>query len=126
MVTWLKFCVGVSLLLTNCFCFYEGAQATESGGLSYTVSEIADAIYKAEGGSRTKHPYGILRKYRNTTPRQICINTINHAIKDWNGQGDFIVFLGSRYCPLLDSRDVKGLNKNWVRNVKWFLQHKEK
>jgi len=40
------------------------------------VNKLADAIYLAEGGSKTKHPYGILKKYKTTTPRQACINTI--------------------------------------------------
>jgi len=84
------------------------------------VDKLATAIYHAENSK--SHPYGILAHYKTTTPRQACINTINHALKDWNGQGDFIEFLGSRYCPLT----IKGeyyLNKNWVRNVKYYLKH---
>jgi hypothetical protein len=87
----------------------------------YTTEQIANAIYVAEGGAKTKHPYGILAHYKNTTARQACINTIKHAQKDFNGQGDFIVFLGSRYCPVGASNDPRGLNKNWVRNVKVIL-----
>ena len=82
------------------------------------VNKLADAIYFAEGGSKTSHPYGILAHYKTTTPRQACINTINHALRDWNGQGDFIKFLGSRYCPVGAQNDPTGLNKNWVRNVR--------
>jgi len=85
----------------------------------YTNDQIADAIYKAENSK--SHPYGILAHYKHTTPRQACINTIKHARKDWNGQGSFIVFLGKRYCPVGASNDPKGLNKNWVKNVKMFL-----
>lgn len=81
------------------------------------VNRLADAIYKAEGGANTRHPYGILTKYKHTTPRQACINTIRHAARDWDGQGSFIAFLGSRYCPVGASNDPQGLNKNWVRNV---------
>lgn len=92
---------------------------------SYTAEQIADAIFLAEGGTKTKYPYGILTKYKTTTPRQACINTINHALRDWNGQGDFIEFLGSRYCPVGASNDPQGLNKNWVKNVKYFLTKKE-
>ena len=79
---------------------------------------LANAIYKAEGGAKTKYPYGILTKYKHTTPRQACINTIRHALKDWNGKGDFIVFLGSRYCP----PNAHPLNVNWVKNVRWFYE----
>jgi hypothetical protein len=88
----------------------------------YSVEQIADAIYLAEGGAKTSHPYGILKKYKTTTPRQACINTVAHALKDWNGQGDFIQFLGNRYCPVGAENDPTGLNKNWVGNVTYFLQ----
>ena len=81
---------------------------------SANVERLADAIYKAEGGAKTKYPYGILTRYKHTTPRQACINTIKHALKDWNKKGDFIEFLGSRYCP----PKAHPLNKNWVKNVK--------
>lgn len=81
------------------------------------VNRLADAIYWAEGGAKTNHPYGILAHYQHTSPRQACINTINHALRDWNGKGDFIAFLGSRYCPVGASNDPRGLNKNWIKNV---------
>lgn len=88
---------------------------------AYSNEQIADAIYLAEGGSKTNHPYGILAKYKHTTPRQACINTIKHARRDWDGQGDFITFLGNRYCPVGAKNDPQGLNKNWIKNVKYFL-----
>jgi hypothetical protein len=53
-------------------------------------------------------------------PRQACINTINHALRDWDGKGDFIEFLGSRYCPIGAKNDPTGLNKNWVKNVTYY------
>jgi len=87
----------------------------------FSNNQIADAIYLAEGGAKTSHPYGILAHYKHTTPRQACINTIIHARKDWNGQGDFIEFLGSRYCPIGAKNDPTGLNKNWLKNVRYFL-----
>lgn len=87
------------------------------------VDKLADAIYIAEGGAKTKYPYGILTKYKKTTPRQACINTIKHAWNDWDGKGDFIAFLGSRYAPLNAKNDPRGLNKNWVKNVRRFYEH---
>jgi len=89
---------------------------------AYTNEQIADAIYKAEGGDKTNHPYGILVKYKHTTPRQACINTIAHAKRDWDGKGDFITFLGNRYAPIGADNDPLGLNRNWINNVKYYLR----
>ena len=86
----------------------------------FNVNLLADSIYKAEGGSKTSHPYGILQHYKKTTPRQACINTIKHALRDWSGKGDFISFLGNRYCPVGAKNDPTSLNKNWIGNVKRF------
>lgn len=90
----------------------------------YTNDQIADAIYLAEGGSKTSHPYGILTHYKHTTPRQACLNTIRHARRDWDGKGDFIEFLGKRYCPVGAENDPRGLNKYWVKNVRYFLERR--
>lgn len=103
----MKVCVVLLMLCGN-------ALATEI----IDVGKLADAIYLAEGGAKTSHPYGILKKYKTTTPRQACINTINHALRDFKG-GDFISFLGSRYCPVGCSNDV-GTNQYWIKNVKYF------
>ena len=79
---------------------------------------IADAIYQAENS--VSPPYGIMKKYKHTTPRQACINTIRHAIHEWNGRGDFIAFLSRRYCPVGSGND-NGTCQYWVKNVKYFL-----
>lgn len=90
------------------------------------IEALANAIYKAEGGAKTSHPYGILAHYKHTTPRQACINTIKHALKDWDGKGDFISFLQKRYCPIGASNDPKGLNVNWYKNVTKFYEREVK
>lgn len=86
-------------------------------------NKLADAIFKAEG-VKSKHPYGILKRFKHTTPRQACLNTIQHAIVDFKGNSDdlkgFIKFLGSRYCPVGAKNDPRGLNKNWIRNTTKF------
>lgn len=67
------------------------------------VNKLANAIYMAEGGAKTRHPYGILAKYKTTTPRQACINTIKSNYKRWvkaGKRGDFIEYLGRTYCPI--------------------------
>jgi hypothetical protein len=84
------------------------------------IERLATAIYHAEGGAKTRHPYGILKKYKTTTPRQACINTIKSNLKRWDGQGDFILFLSRTYAPIGASNDPTGLNKNWVKNVTYF------
>jgi hypothetical protein len=86
---------------------------------AYTDNQIADAIYKAENSK--SHPYGILQHYKHTTPRQACLNTIRHARKDWNGKGDFILFLQKRYCPINCEND-NGTNKYWYKNVMYYLR----
>jgi len=88
---------------------------------AYTDEQIANAIYKAEGGAHTRHPYGILTKYKHTTPRQACLNTIRHAHRDWDGKGDFLAFLQKRYAPVGVANDPTGLNRNWLSNVRFFL-----
>ena len=79
------------------------------------VNRLANAIYKAENSKA--HPYGILKHYKHTTPRQACINTIKHRLRQWNGKGDFIVFLGLTYSP-------PKINPYWVRNVKYFYERR--
>ena len=87
----------------------------------FTNNQIADAIYKAEGGSYTRHPYGIMQHYKTTTARQACINSIISAKARWvkaGSPGDFIAFMGLRYSP-------PAINPNWVRLVHWFLNHSQ-
>src|SRR3990167_57192 len=88
------------------------------------ANRLADAIYKAEGGTKTRHPYGILVKYKHTTPRQACLNTIRSNWNKWEKdgkRGDYIEALGRVYCPIGASNDPTGLNKHWVSNVRyWF------
>ena len=90
---------------------------------AFSDEQICNAIYKAEGGSHTNHPYGILKHYKHTTPRQACLNTIRHNRAKWalNGsRGDFIAYLGHIYCPVGCNND-NGTNKYWITNVRRFL-----
>lgn len=83
---------------------------------------LANAIYKAEGGSNTRHPYGILAKYKHTTPRQACINTIKNQWKRHNAHScgkDYMTCLRDRYCPIGCDND-NGTNRFWLKNVKAF------
>ncbi len=102
----------------------------EKNALYYSDNELADAIYQAEGGGKAKVPYGILsvKVKDEQEARRICLNTIrNNRVRfaNQNKFTDYIEFLASRYCPVGASNDPQGLNKNWVKNVKYFLTNKQ-
>jgi hypothetical protein len=117
----MKLLTAICLALACLFCWQIGEDC-----LGATVEQIADAIYKAEGGTKASKPYGIMLPLKDKSIanyRRVCINTISHAAKDWNGKGDFIDFLGARYCPVGCKND-NGTNKFWTRNVRYFLRVK--
>ena len=102
---------------------------------SFTNDEIADAIFKAENSS--EYPYGIKSlKYENRTGRSltklewarfICKNTIRNNRKRYADYGykkyaSYLEFLASRYCPKNCDNDPRGLNKHWLKNVKYLLE----
>ena len=90
---------------------------------NWTNDQITDAIYMAEGGAGAAMPYGIMKHYRHTTARQACINTIEHARRDCPAGEDLIAFLQKRYCPIGAENDPMALNRYWLKNVRWFLEH---
>jgi len=105
--------------------FFMLSREAMAGEPFYSNEEIADAIYLAEGGAKTNHPYGILAHYKHTTPRQACINTIKSArirFAKQSKETDFVYFLSLTYCPIGAKNDPTGLNKNWIKNVKFFLE----
>ena len=88
--------------------------------LAATDDDIADAIYRVEGGARAKIPYGILSvKVRDAShARRICLATIRNNRIRWknSGQpGSYLDYLADKYCPR--SADPIG-NKNWKVNIK--------
>lgn len=84
-----------------------------------TDDQIADAIWKVEGGAKAKAPYGIL-SLKVSSPamaRRICMRTIANNRARWlsaGKPGNFLDFLADRYCP--PSVDPAG-NRNWKRNI---------
>ena len=99
----------------------------------YTIIEIADAIYKAEGGEKSNFPYGIksVKCEGKKECKRICLNTIRNNRERYTQYGykkfnTFLEFLASRYCPIGASNDSKGLNKNWLKNVIYFLNKVDK
>lgn len=94
-------------------------------GLAWTDSQLADAIFKAEGGYKAKYLYGIVSvRYKDEAEaRQICLNTVRNNRKRFLKQdkySDYLDFLASRYCPVGCDND-NGTNKYWIKNVKFFL-----
>jgi len=88
--------------------------------LAATDDEIANAIYRIEGGARAKAPYGILslKVSSKAMARRICLNTIRNNRARWiaaGRPGSYLDFLADRYCP--PSVDPVG-NRNWKRNVR--------
>ena len=77
---------------------------------------LVHAIFIAEGGTNTHHAYGIIPHYAHTTPRQACINTVQHfAITHPNlSFKAFVEQLADIYCPM--ASDKEG-NINWKHNV---------
>lgn len=80
---------------------------------------LADAIYRQEGGDKTRHPYGVMsvKLKDKADARQIAINTARNNFKRWEaaGQpGDYLNFLADRYVPI--ASDPQG-NVNWKSNV---------
>lgn len=81
-------------------------------------NRLADAIYKAEGGTKTKFPYGIKSVSCKDAKecREICLKTIRNAFKRYKNEKlkiSFLEYLRNKYAPLIDSE----LNKNWLPNV---------
>ena len=110
------------IALTLSSCSSTPLLAQGAGVELVNFERLANAIYKAEG-TTSKHPYGILAKYKHTTPRQACINTIRHRYRDWlrtTRKTPYIAYLGHTYCPVGALNDPFGLNRNWVSNVTKF------
>ena len=87
--------------------------------LAATDDEIANAIYRLEGGAKAKAPYGIL-SLKVSSPamaRRICMTTIRNSRTRWlkaGRPGDELDFLADRYCPA--SCDAVG-NRRWKVNI---------
>ena len=82
-----------------------------------TPEQVVAAIYITEGGTNTSHPYGIMAHYKHTSPHDACLNTVNHALRDYKCVAvdrAFITFLCNRYCP--EATDPVG-HKNWEVNM---------
>lgn len=122
------FTLGICILMAGLMligsCKLAHANELVSG---YSLDQWADSIYKAENSK--KHPYGSMVKYRHTSPRVACINTVRHQWHNYQksigktGQSKrFLEYLANVYCPIGAKNDPLGLNRNWIKNVRHFLQ----
>ena len=89
-------------------------------------AEIANAIYQAEGGTKAKVAYGILSvKVRDEAEaRRVCLNTIRNQRRRHSAHAcgmDYLSCLAKRYAPVGAENDPLGYNKNWLRNVRYYL-----
>jgi hypothetical protein len=90
------------------------------------LAPIVAAIRYAENGGKGKE-YGILHPRVKPTYRSQagwCAATVQKNYDRWvkaGRKGEFIVFLGNRYCPVGAENDPNGLNKNWTKNVRFYV-----
>ena len=103
-----------------------------SSAFAYTNAQIADAIFKAEGGMKAEYWYGIRSvNYDDLADaRQICLNTIrNQRVRHANHDCgyEYLECLGNRYAPTEGVKTLreKQLNKYWLGNVKYFLEKRK-
>ena len=116
-----SFLIWVGLILVVIFALCGGCKKA----YAYTNTEIVNAIYKAEGGSKATYAYGIRSVSYDSIEeaRRICFNTVRNNRKRFAKQTkhtDYLTFLASRYCPVNCDNDT-GTNKYWIKNVRYFL-----
>lgn len=110
----------ILLLLIFALIFHQGIFA-------WTDEEIANSIFKAEGGFKATYLYGIrsVHYQDEADARRICLNTIRNNRARFAKQSaytDYLEFLSSRYCPA----SAHQLNKYWLKNVRYFLKQENK
>ena len=81
---------------------------------------IVNAIWRIEGGSHTKYPYGVRSIETRgdvNKARRICMQSVSNnwiRFQHQNKQIDFISFMAVRWVPV--ASDPIG-NKNWINNA---------
>lgn len=95
---------------------------------------LLQAIYRAEGGEKAKAPYGLIHSSWCMDEPGWCKYYANEVIrvhrKRWEragNPGDWIEYLGSKWAPTQGVSDWESsYNKNWIRNVRFFLNKGER
>lgn len=88
------------------------------------AEKVANAIYLAEGGAKTRYPYGVLsvKVSGEAEARRVCLNSIRNSRARWEKAGrpgDWLEFMAARWIPA--EVDPVG-HKNWIKNVRYFIQ----
>jgi len=108
------------------------AEAGRRNGLNNNQIAILFAIKKAENNPDPGKAFGVKhpRAWKTNLDTQAgwCAATIYKNYDRWidtGKTGDFIAFLGERYCPTkgdnLSKAEIE-LNKNWIPNVKYWVK----
>jgi len=111
----------------NAALFDDAIQVNVRSECQAELVPIIAAIRYAENG-RAGREYGILHERCPDTYRGQagwCAATVQKNYDRWvkaGSEGEFISFLGARYCPLDDPRDKDGLNRHWIKNVSHFTK----
>lgn len=84
------------------------------------ADQVADAIWRAEGGARARVPYGVLAvpvkdalEARQVAKRTVLLQWVRWA--NAGRPGCYFDSLADRYCP--PATDRQG-NLNWKRNIR--------
>lgn len=108
--------LGLIIFISSCF--------HSKTAHAFTDEQIANAIKKAEGTWN----YGIktIKCKTEKDCREICLRTIkNNRIRYKKDARqpveDYLSYLSRIYAPIGARNDPKGLNNNWLRNVRYFL-----
>ena len=119
------------LIILILICLPTNAYAQLCPAKEYTNAEICQAIFLAEGGNKTKYPYGIRSVTCETKEecKRVCLNTVRNNRVRFKQYGfkrhkTYLDFLASRYAPTTGNLRPaeKKLNVNWLSNVRYFLE----
>lgn len=89
-------------------------------------NRVVDSIYKVEGGSHTRHPFGVLsvkcKGYDEC--RAVCYRTVRNNYRRWKNAGNpgsFLKYLQSRYAPTKGAtNDPRHMNSVWLKNMEFW------
>lgn len=98
-----------------------------TGHMAPYWNSVVGAIYRAEGGPKARKPFGILSVpcAGYSECREVCYATVRNNYFRWidaGRPGEYLEFLAKRYAPVGAENDPTGLNRNWLKNVRHFIE----